>query len=81
MQKPSQHFNVGSTVFQSYGSTLKWRWSDFENETKSGVGFSALHNADKTLDPDIETTSEQRCSTLKQSCKTLIQRCINVILT
>ena len=58
--KPSQHFNVGSTLFQRCGSTLKWRWFDVENETKSNVGFSTLHNVDTTSVSDVETTLKQR---------------------
>ena len=38
-------------------------WSDVENETKFGVGFSTLHNVDTKLEPDIETTSKQCCAT------------------
>ena len=63
---PSQHFNVGSMLFQRCGSTLKWRWSDVENETKSDIGFSTLHNVDTTSVPDVQTTSKQRCTTLVQ---------------
>ena len=60
MKYPSQHFNVGSTLFQRCGSTLKWRWFDIENETKSDVGFSTLHNVDTTSVSDVETTLKQR---------------------
>ena len=57
---PSQHVNVGSTLFQRFASTLKSHWSDIENETKSDVGFSTLHNVDTMSVSDIETTSIQR---------------------
>ena len=50
---PNQNFNLESTLFQSWSSALKWRWSNVENETKSDVGFSTLHN--------VDTTSKQRC--------------------
>ena len=62
-------------------STLKQRWSDVENESKSHVGFSTLHNVDTTLHLDVETTSKQRRSTLKQrrnNCTKLKQRRNNV---
>ena len=36
------------------------RWSDVENETKSDVGFSMLHNVDTTSVSTIETTLKQR---------------------
>ena len=45
---PSQHFNVGSTLCQRCGSTLKYCWSNIENEIKSDVRFSTLHNVDIT---------------------------------
>ena len=57
---PSQHFNVGSTLFQHCGSTLKSRWSEDENDRKSDVGFSTLHNVDTTWMYDVETTLKQR---------------------
>ena len=78
---PNQNFNVGSTLFQCCRSTLKQRWSDVENESKSHVGFSTLHNVDTTLHLDVETTSKQRRSTLKQrrnNCTKLKQRRNNV---
>ena len=62
LRVPSQHFDVGSELFQLCESTLKQRWSDVENETKSDVGFSTLHNVDSTSGPDVETTSKQRWS-------------------
>ena len=54
-EQPSQHFNVGSTLFQRCGSRLKWGWPDVENETKSDVGISTLHNVDITSVSDAET--------------------------
>ena len=50
-QRPSQHFNVGSTLFQD--------WFDVENKTKSHVGFSTLHNVDTTSIFVVETTLKQ----------------------
>ena len=61
-------------TFQRCGSTLKQRWSDVENETKSDVGFSTLHNVDITSGPDVETTLKQRYTTSKQRCTALIKR-------
>ena len=50
-------------------STLKLRLFDVENETKSDVGFSALHNVNTMSYPDVETTPKQRSPTLIQpSC-------------
>ena len=74
MPQHSQHFNVGSMLFQRCGSTLKWRWSDVENETKSDVGFSTLHNFDTTSVPGVK----QRRSNVGT---TLIQRCFNLAST
>ena len=71
---PSQHFKVGSTLFQRCESTLKERWSDVENETKYDVGFSMLYKIDTTSVPDVETTPKQRCTTL-------VQRWHNVVST
>ena len=48
------------------GSTLKLRLFDVENETKSDVGFSALHNVNTMSYPDVETTPKQRSPTLIQ---------------
>ena len=62
-------------------STLKYRWSEVENETKSDVGFPTLTNVDATLVPDVETTSKRRCTTSKQPCTTLIQYWYNVVST
>ena len=90
--KPSQHFNVGSPLFQRCGSTLKQRQSDVENETKSDVGFSTLHNVNtksvsevKSTLHNVNTTVFQRCTTSFQRCfnvdMTLSQRCFNVVST
>ena len=38
-----------STLDQHCRSTLKQRWPNVENEAKSDVGFSTLHNVDTTL--------------------------------
>ena len=38
---PSQHFNLGLALLQRYGSTK-------QNETKSDIGVSMLHNVDTT---------------------------------
>ena len=48
--------------------------SDVENETKSGIGFSTLHNVDTMSDHNVKKTSKQRCTEL-------IQCCINVAST
>ena len=56
------------------------RWPDVENETKSDVGFSTLHNVDTTSVSDVETTSKQGCTALKQRRKN-VARCINVVST
>ena len=81
----SQHFNVGSTLFQRCESTLKKRWSDVENETKCDITFSTLHNVDATLVSYVETTLNQRCTTSLQRCfsidMTLSQRWFNVVST
>ena len=71
---PSQYFNVGSTLFERCGSTLKLRWSDVENETKSDVGFSSLDNVDTTSVSDVQTTLKQRWYNF---ISTLFQRDLN----
>ena len=58
MLQPNQHFNVGSTLFQRSGSRLKQRGSEVENETKSDVRLSRLHNVGTTSVPDVETMSK-----------------------
>ena len=58
MLQPNQHFNVGSTLFQRLGSSLKQRWSEVENETKSDVRLSRLHSVGTTSVPDVETMSK-----------------------
>ena len=72
---PSQHLNVGSTLFERCGSTLKQRWSDVENKTRSDIGFSTLHNVDTTSVSDIEATLKQRWHNF---ILTLLQRVLNV---
>ena len=77
--KPTQLFNIGSTLFQRCESTLKLRWSDVENETK----FDSVRQ--KTLVPEVETTSKEQCTTLKQHQNnvdtTLYQLCFNLAST
>ena len=58
MVQPNQHFNVGSTLFQRSGSRLKQSGSEVENETKSDVRLSRLHNVGTTSVPDVETMSK-----------------------
>ena len=74
---PSQHFKVDQTLFQPYDQ----RWNNVENETKSDVGFSTLHNVDTTSVPDVEIMSKQRYTTSKQRCTTLLQRWYNAVST
>ena len=64
---PSQHFNVGPTLFQ--------RWSDVENETKSNVGFSTLDKVDTTSVSDVETTLRRRWYNF---ISMLFQRVLNI---
>ena len=47
-----------------------------ENEIKSDVGFSTMHNVDTTSVPDVYTTSRQRYTASKKRCTTLVH--INV---
>ena len=75
MMTLSQYFNVGSTLFQLCGLTLKQGWYDVENETKSDVGFSILHTVDTTSMSDDETEWKQRgCN----YTSTLFQRGLNI---
>ena len=60
---PSQHFNVGSTLFQRCE-----RWSDVENETKSDVGFSTC-----------TTLIQRQCLTFKQRRNNVTLRQNNVV--
>ena len=52
--------------------------TDVENETRSDVRFSVLHNVDTTSMSDVETTLIQRCATSNQRCFDVVQRCFNV---
>ena len=61
---PIQHFNIGPTLFQRCGLTLKKRWADVENEAKSDVGFSTLHNVDATVDKTLSRRCFNVVSTL-----------------
>ena len=74
-----QHFNVGSTLLRNCGSPLKLRWSDVENEIKSKVEFSTLHNIDPMLVSNIETTLNQRCTTSMQPFSNVAQSLFNVV--
>ena len=49
---PSQHFDLGSTLFQRCGSNVEIKLM--------------LHNVNTKSVPDVETTSKQRCTTLIQ---------------
>ena len=65
-------------TFQSCGSTLKWHWSDVENETKSDIGFSTLHNVDTMSVHDVETTLKHKVT---QSRNNAAERCYNIDTT
>ena len=55
--------------------------SDVENETKSNVRFSTLHNVNTTSVPVIETTLHNGKTTLHNVGTTLIQRYFNLVST
>ena len=76
---PGQHFNIGSTLFQRCGSTLKKHWSGFENETKSDVGISMLYYVDTKSMSDVETTLNQCCTTSIKPVFNVAQRGFNVL--
>ena len=62
-----RRINVVSMLWVNVEITL----SNVENETKSDVGLSTLHNVDTASVPDVETT-------LQNVEATLIQRCFNI---
>ena len=77
--KHSQHFKVGSTLFQRCRLTLKERWSDVENETKSVVRFSILHNVNTRSVPDVETTLHDVDATSNQRFFSVVSTLVKVI--
>ena len=64
--KPSQYFKVALPLFQP---------SDVENETKSDVWFSVLHNVGPTSVFDVETALKHRWYNF---ISTLFQRGLNI---
>ena len=76
--KHSQHFKVGSTLFQRCRLTLKG-WSDVENETKSVVRFSILHNVNTRSVPDVETTLHDVDATSNQRFFRVVSTLVKVI--
>ena len=57
------NISMPDQLFQRCGSMLR---SNFENETKSDVRFSALHNADTAVVYDVEKTLHHVVSMLFQ---------------
>ena len=65
----------GAFLLKIAQPTFQRRWSDVENETKSDIGFSTLHNVDTTSVSDVETTLKQRWYNF---ILTLLQRVLNI---
>ena len=74
---PSQHFNVRSTLWINVEITLIRK---NENETKSDVGFSKLHNVDTTSEPHVKTMSKRRCRTLYRRCFNVTSKLIGLLI-
>ena len=51
---------LSQPTFQRRINVVSTLWINVENETKSEVRFSTLHNVDTTSVSDVETTSKQR---------------------
>ena len=63
-----------STRFPYISQPTFQRQINFENEAKSDVVFSTLHDIDSMSVLDVKTTSKQRYTTSKNCCTTLVQR-------
>ena len=78
---PCQHFNFRNTLFQHCRLPFKQRWSDVENETKSEIEFTALHNIETMSVSSVETILIQRCTASMQPFFNVAQCLFNVVST
>ena len=78
---PCQHFNFRNTLFQHCRLPFKQRWSDVENETKSEIEFTALHNIETMSVSSVETILIQRCTASMQPFFNIAQCLFNVVST